>query len=123
MPTRRWAVLLALAAAAVAVGAPTRPAAAAPPAPIVVAFYDGEAGDYSELAALDQYRVTYLATTGISLMADGGIDTAGDAQTLVALTHQKGVRVVQMVQNYRNGGFQPGDLRLLASAAGRRGLS
>jgi peptidoglycan-N-acetylglucosamine deacetylase len=122
MRTRRWALLLAL-AAAVAVWAPAPPADAAPPAPIVVAFYDGQAGDYSGLAALDQYRVTYLATTGISLMADGGLDTAGDAQTLVALTHQKGVRVLQMVQNYRNGDFQPGDLKLLASAGGRQALT
>ena len=118
---RRW-VVAALAVLA-GVAAPAHPAHAASAPPVVVAFYDGDAGDYAGLARLDEEHVTYLASTGLYLMADGGLDTAGDAKRLVALTHGKGVRVLQMVQNYRNGAFQPGDLKVLSSAAGRQGIT
>src|SRR5215831_825687 len=117
----RWWVLLTL-ALLVGLTAPARPAQAAA-APIVVAFYDGDGQDYSGLSQLDDEHPTYLAATGLYLMADGGLDSAGDATKLVALTHSKGVRVLQMVQNYRNGGFQAGDLRFLSSAAGRQGFT
>jgi len=40
----------------------------------------------------------------------------------VRLAHASDVKVFQMVQNYRDGAFQGGDLKLLASAAGRQAL-
>jgi cellulose synthase/poly-beta-1,6-N-acetylglucosamine synthase-like glycosyltransferase/spore germination protein YaaH/peptidoglycan/xylan/chitin deacetylase (PgdA/CDA1 family) len=127
MLTGRWGAAVTLTAVTltllVGLAAPARPAHAAAPTPVVVAFYDGDGQDYSGLAELDHEHPTYLASTGLYLMADGGLDATGDATKLVALTHAKGVRVLQMVQNYRNGAFQAGDLRVLSSAAGRQGLT
>ena len=97
---------------------PARPVHAATTAPIALACYDGDGGDYSGLARLDRDHITHLAPSGLYLAADGGLHEVGDPKTLVVLAHASDVKVFPMVQNYRDGAFQGGDLKLLASASG-----
>ena len=101
---------------------PVRPVRADAP-PIVLAFYDGDTGDYTALSRLERDHVTHLAPSGLYLAADGGLHVVGDPRSLVGLAHAASVEVFPMVQNYRDGAFQAGDLRLLASAAGRQALA
>ncbi len=46
----------------------------------------------------------------------------GRRRALVRLAHASDAKVFPMVQNYRDGAFQGGDLKLLASATGRQTL-
>ena len=102
---------------------PARQAHAAAASPIVLAFYDGDTENYSGLAELDRAHVTHLAPSGLYLDADGGLHAVGDAKTIVRLAHASDVKVLLMVQNYRDGAFQGADLEVLASAAGRQELA
>jgi len=102
---------------------PVRQAQAAAASPMVLAFYDGDSGSYSGLAELDRAHVTHLAPSGLYLDADGGLNAVGDAKTIVRLAHASDVKVLPMVQNYRDGSFQAADLELLASAAERQTLA
>ncbi len=101
---------------------PAHPAHAAA-SPLVLAFYDGDTGDYTGLSRLEHDHVTHLAPSGLYLQADGGLHAVGDARTLIRLAHAAGVEVFPMVQNYRDGAFQAADLRLLASAPGRQAMA
>ena len=90
---------------------------------MVLAFYDGDTGDYSKLAELDRSHITHLAPSGLYLAADGGLHAVGDAKTIVRLAHTSDVKVLPMVQNYRDGAFRGSDLAVIASAEGRQTLS
>ena len=118
MPIVRWAILLGYALPVCLTG-PARLVEAAAAPPVVLAFYDGDTGDYAGLARLDRQHVTHLASTGLYLAADGGLHAVRDAKTLVQFAHQSEVRVLQMVQNYRDGAFQAGAVMRL----GRRSPS
>ena len=89
---------------------------------IALAFFDGDRGDYSGLAHLDRDHITHLAPSGLYLAADGGLHEVGDPNTLARLAHASDVKVFPMVQNYRDGAVQGGDLKLLASASARQTL-
>ena len=101
---------------------PAGPVHAASSSPVALAFYDGDTPDFSGLAHLDRDHITHLAPSGLYLAADGGLHEVGDPKTLVRLAHASDVKVFQMVQNYRDGAFQGGDLKVLASGAGRQSL-
>jgi peptidoglycan-N-acetylglucosamine deacetylase len=90
---------------------------------MTLAFYDSAAGDSSGLSRLKRDHVTHLAPTGLYLAPDGGLHAVGDAQALTSEAHASGVQVFPVVQNYRDGAFQAGDLRRLASAAVRQSLA
>ena len=101
---------------------PARPVQGAAGPPMALAFYDADTGDYSGLTKLNEDHVTHLVPSGLYLAADGGLHAVGDARTLVNLAHLRGVKVFPMVQNYRDGAFQAGDLRALTTPAGRAAL-
>ena len=101
---------------------PPRQAQAAA-APTILAFYDGDTGNYSGLAELERAHVTHLAPSGLYIAADGGLHAVGDTKTIVRLAHSSDVKVLPMVQNYRDGSFQAADLAPLASTAGRQTLA
>jgi peptidoglycan/xylan/chitin deacetylase (PgdA/CDA1 family)/spore germination protein YaaH len=120
---RLSARLLAVALTALCCALAARPVQAAPAARIVLAFYDGDTGDYSRLSRLPRDHVTHLAPSGLYLAADGGLHQVGDLKTLVSIAHGNDVKVLPMVQNYRDGAFQAGDLKPIASAASRQVLA
>lgn len=94
----------------------------AAPSSMTLGFYEAAGGDLAQLVSrLDQ--VTALAPTGAHLTADGSLQVTGDEQTIVGVAHSKGVRVYPVVQNYRDGGFRPEDLKQLASPSGRHVLA
>ena len=101
---------------------PAQPVHATTTSSIALAFYDGDSGDYSGLAHLDRDHITHLTPSGLYLAADGGLHEVGDIKTVVRLAHAGDVKVFPMLQNYRDGAFQGGDLKLLASATGRQTL-
>jgi peptidoglycan-N-acetylglucosamine deacetylase len=118
----RTLALVACVAAVCLALTPARPVQAAAATPMALAFYDADTGDYSGLARLGHDHVTHLVPSGLYLAADGGLRAVGDVRTVVNLAHAGGVKVFPMIQNYRDGAFQAGDLRGLATPAGRQAL-
>ena len=98
------------------------PPAEAVSAPATLAFYDSAGGTLSELLGRVN-RVTDLAPTGIYLTADATLQAEGDQRTTVEFAHSRHMRVLPVIQNYRDGRFRAEDLRWLGSPSARRSVA